>query len=492
MKELCNLGINEILSGLNKKLFSSEELTVSLLEQIRSLEKLNSTTIIMDSHAIESAKRADKLRLLGKARPLEGVPIGVKDIFCTKGILSSACSKILNNFNPPYESTVTKNLLDKGAHIICKTNMDEFAMGSSNETSSFGPVINPWTSNESEPLVPGGSSGGSAALVAARGAPLALGTDTGGSIRQPAAFCGVVGFKPTYGRCSRYGIISFASSLDQAGPITRSVEDAALSLQYMSSFDIKDSTSVEIKNTDFLDTINNNIKGLRIGVPKEYKIDGMAKDVETFYKKGINWLESEGAEIIDISLPHTQYALPAYYILAPAEASANLARYDGVRYAYRAEGTFSDLDQMYSKTRAEGFGQEVKRRILIGTYVLSAGYYDAYYLRAQKIRRCIHQDFINVFKRVDAILTPTAPSGAFKLGEKSGDPVDMYLNDIFTVPASLAGLPAIAIPVGLDNQNKPLSLQVIGNAFEEKRILQIARTIERLANFEDFPFMIGK
>ena len=415
--------------------------------------------------------------------PLDGLPIAVKDIFCVAGEKTSACSKILENFIPDYESTVTSKLWQAGGIYIGKTSMDEFAMGSSNETSYFGKVINPW-SGDGDALVPGGSSGGSASAVAAKMAPIALGTDTGGSIRQPASFCGAVGIKPTYGRCSRWGIIAFASSLDQAGPITRSVKDSAVILQNMAGFDTMDSTSADIKVPDFINSCSKPIKGMKIGIPEEYRLDGLANDVQNVWESGIKWLKEAGAEIIDVTLPHTKYALPTYYIVAPAEASANLARYDGVKYGYRSEN-IKDLEDMYSQTRAEGFGEEVKRRILIGTYVLSAGYYDAYYLRAQKVRTKIVEDFTVAFNKCDAILTPTTPTGAFKIGEKNIDPVTMYMNDVFTVPASLAGLPAISIPSGLDAKGCPLGLQLIGKGFDEETIFSIGSIIEESANFKN-------
>ena len=405
--------------------------------------------------------------------------MAVKDLFCTKGIRTTAGSKILENFIPSYESTVTNNIINEGAIIIGKLNCDEFAMGSSNETSYFGNVQNPISQN----LVPGGSSGGSAAALAAKLTPATIGTDTGGSIRQPASFTGTVGLKPTYGSCSRYGIVAFASSLDQAGPMTHNVKDCALLFDVISSYDNKDSTSVDYTRGNYLKNLNENIKGKKIGIPKEYRIDNMPKEIEELWEKGISIVKKNGAEIIEISLPNTNYALPAYYIVAPAEASSNLARYDGVKYGFRSKG--DNLIDMYEKTRSEGFGDEVKRRIMIGTYVLSSGYYDAYYLKAQKERRLIKNDFDEAYKRVDAILTPSTPSSAFKIGEKSNDPVSMYLNDIFTVPVNLAGLPAISIPSGRDKNNLPLGLQLIGKAFDEQNILNIAFSIEKQINFKN-------
>jgi aspartyl-tRNA(Asn)/glutamyl-tRNA(Gln) amidotransferase subunit A len=482
MTEITNLGVTETLEGLNKKEFSSEEVTKEYLEIIKNEKDLNAYIHYNAEKSLSLAKLSDERRAKNKALPLEGLPIAVKDIFCVEGERTSACSKILENFIPSYESTVTSKLWQAGGVYIGKTSMDEFAMGSSNETSYFGSVINPWSKSE-EKLVPGGSSGGSASAVAARLAPIALGTDTGGSIRQPASFCGTVGIKPTYGRCSRWGIIAFASSLDQAGPLTRSVADSALILQNMAGFDNLDSTSVNIKVPNFLDSCSKSIKGMKIGIPKEYKINELSPEVEKIWDEGIKWIQDAGAEIIDVKLPHTKYALPTYYIVAPAEASANLARYDGVKYGFRKEDT-QGLEEMYSQTRAEGFGKEVKRRILIGTYVLSAGYYDAYYLRAQKVRTKIVEDFNSAFSNCDAILTPTAPSGAFKIGEKNIDPITMYMNDIFTVPASLAGLPAMSIPAGLDSNRCPLGLQLIGKGFDEETLFSIGTIIEKSANFK--------
>ena len=402
-----------------------------------------------------------------------------QDLFCTKNLRTTAGSKILENFIPTYESTVTQNIIDHGGIIIGKLNCDEFAMGSSNETSNYGNVQNPISEN----LVPGGSSGGSSAALAAKLTPATIGTDTGGSIRQPASFTGTVGLKPTYGSCSRYGIVAFASSLDQAGPMTHDVKDCALLLEVMSSFDTKDSTSVEFTRGNYLNDLNENIKGKKIGIPKEYKVDGMPKEIEDLWEKGIKIIKDNGGDVIDISLPNTNYALPTYYIVAPAEASSNLARYDGVKYGFRSKG--ENLIDMYEKTRSEGFGDEVKRRIMIGTYVLSSGYYDAYYLKAQKVRRLIKNDFDEAYKKVDAILTPSTPSSAFKIGEKLNDPVSMYLNDIFTVPINLAGLPAISIPAGHDNNGFPLGLQIIGKAFDEQNILNIAYSIEKNIGYKN-------
>ena len=482
MTKISDLGVVETLDGLNKKEFSSLEVINEYLQLIDSDKELNAYIHFNEKKSLNLAKLSDERRSKNQALPLDGLPIAVKDIFCVNGEKTSACSKILENFIPNYESTVTSKLWEAGGIYIGKTSMDEFAMGSSNETSYFGNVINPWSKN-GEKLVPGGSSGGSASAVAAKLAPIALGTDTGGSIRQPASFCGTVGIKPTYGRCSRWGIIAFASSLDQAGPLTRSVRDSAIILENMAGFDNLDSTSVNIKVPKFMDSCLKSIKGMKIGIPKEYKINELSSEVENIWNEGIKWIKDAGAEIIDVDLPHTKYALPTYYIVAPAEASANLARYDGVKYGYRKED-IKDLEEMYSLTRAEGFGDEVKRRILIGTYVLSAGYYDAYYLRAQKVRTKIVEDFNLAFNNCDAILTPTAPTGAFKIGEKNIDPVSMYMNDVFTVPASLAGLPAMSIPSGLDSNGCPLGLQLIGKGFDEETLFSIGTVIENSANFK--------
>ena len=482
MTKITDLGVVETLNGLNKKDFSSEEVVSEYLKLIEKDTKLNAYIHFNRDKSLSEAKKSDQRRANNSSLPLEGLPIAIKDIFCVEGEKTSACSKMLENFVPDYESTVTSKLWQSGGIYIGKTSMDEFAMGSSNETSYFGEVTNPWSA-DGNPLVPGGSSGGSASAVAARMAPVALGTDTGGSIRQPASFCGTVGIKPTYGRCSRWGVIAFASSLDQAGPITRSVKDSAVILQNMAGFDAMDSTSADINVPDFVNACSKSIKGMKIGIPKEYRLDNLSNDVQNVWESGIKWLKDAGAEVIDVTLPHTKYALPTYYIVAPAEASANLSRYDGVKYGHRSED-IKDLEDMYSQTRAEGFGEEVKRRILIGTYVLSAGYYDAYYLRAQKVRTKIVEDFNLAFNKCDAILTPTAPTGAFKIGEKNIDPVTMYMNDVFTVPSSLAGLPAMSIPSGLDAQGCPLGLQLIGKGFDEETIFSIGSIIEEAANFK--------
>jgi len=476
MSEILNLTLVELVEKIKNKKISSKEITKTYIDRSVKSKKLNAYVTEDFENALKKAENFDNKPSLEKKLP--GIPIAVKDLFCTKNVKTSAGSKILENFIPTYESTVTENLWNSGAILLGKLNCDEFAMGSSNETSFFGNVHNPIGEN----IVPGGSSGGSASALAAKLTPTTIGTDTGGSIRQPASFTGTVGLKPTYGSCSRYGIVAFASSLDQAGPMTKDVKDCALLLEVISSYDFKDSTSISFKRDNYLNNLNNSIKGKRIGIPKEYKIDSMPKEIEDLWQKGINLIKSLGAEIIEISLPNTSYALPTYYIVAPAEASSNLARYDGVKYGFRSEG--KNLIDMYEKTRSEGFGNEVKRRIMIGTYVLSSGYYDAYYLKAQKVRRLIKNDFDEAYKKVDAILTPSTPSSAFKIGEKANDPVSMYLNDIFTVPVNLAGLPAISIPAGVDKKGYPLGLQIIGKAFDEQNILNIAYSLEQEINFK--------
>jgi aspartyl-tRNA(Asn)/glutamyl-tRNA(Gln) amidotransferase subunit A len=483
MTDLTTLTLAQALDGMEKKQFSSAELTDAFIGAIEKANPhINAYVVTTPELARARAKASDAKRARGKAGPLEGAPLGIKDLFCTEGVRTTACSGVLGEFTPTYESTVSGNLFRDGALMLGKLNMDEFAMGSSNETSHFGPVVNPWRrGNEDTKLTPGGSSGGSASAVAADLCLGATATDTGGSIRQPAAFTGTVGIKPTYGRCSRWGIVAFASSLDQAGPIAKTVEDAAMLLQSMAGHDPKDSTSLPNALPDFRAATKRSIKGMRIGVPKEYRMDGMPAEIESLWQQGIEWVKAAGAEIVPISLKHTKYALPAYYIVAPAEASSNLARYDGMRYGARVAG--KDLSATYENTRASGFGREVQRRILIGTYVLSAGYYDAYYLRAQKVRQRIAQDFREAFEKVDAILTPATPSAAFGLGEKSGDPVAMYLNDIFTVTANLAGLPALALPAATDKQGLPLGLQVIGKALDEESVFAVSAELERAANF---------
>jgi len=478
MSDLLNLDLSSAQKSLKNREISSVELTKAYLDAIEKTSSLGAYIDLQKDYALEMAKNSDKKINQGVAGPLEGIPIGVKDMFCTKDIKTTASSKILENFYPTYESTVTQNLWNDGAVMLGKLSCDEFAMGSSNETAAKGNVINPWS--KTIPMSPGGSSGGSAAAVASRSALAATGTDTGGSIRQPAAFCGITGLKPTYGRCSRWGIVAFSSSLDQAGPLTRTVSDAAIMLNSMAGYDNKDSTSANLEMPDLTSYLDKSIKGKKIGIPKEYTQDGISEDIVSFYETSIQFLKDSGAEIIPVSLPHTKYALPVYYIIAPAEASSNLARYDGVRYGTRKEA--ESLDDMYELTRGEGFGDEVQRRIMIGTYVLSSGYYDAYYLKAQKVRRLIKEDFDNTFKNVDFLLTPSTPSTAFELGQKQ-DPLTMYLNDIFTVPASLAGLPGISIPVGLDKAGLPVGIQLIANSFDEPNLISVAHTLEKSANF---------
>ena len=476
MSNITELTLKKIVTGIKKKEFSSVEVTKSFIQNSRNSKKLNTYITECFDQALNSAKSFDKKKDFKGL--LSGVPLAVKDLFCTKNVKTTAGSKILHNFIPTYESTVTNNLWSQGAFLLGKLNCDEFAMGSSNETSFFGNVTSPY----GDKIVPGGSSGGSASALAADLTPATIGTDTGGSIRQPASFTGTVGLTPTYGRCSRWGIVAFASSLDQAGPMTKNVEDCALLLQAMSGYDPKDSTSINTKVDNYSSQLTEKVKGIKIGIPKEYRVDNMPKEIDELWRKGIDYLKDAGAIIKDISLPHTMYALPAYYIVAPAEASSNLARYDGVKYGHRANG--KNLIEMYENTRSEGFGDEVKRRILIGTYVLSSGYYDAYYLKAQKIRQLIKSDFDKSFSDVDAILTPSTPNAAFKIGEKSNDPVSMYLNDIFTVPVNLSGLPAISVPAGYDNNNLPLGLQLIGKPFDEQSILNLSLAIEKRANFK--------
>ena len=481
MTDLTKLTLSEARDGLVAKDFSATELTQAHLKAIEAgNDDLNIYVLPTPDVALAQAKASDDRISKGTAGVLEGVPLGIKDLFCTRGVRTTACSKILDDFKPTYESTVTQNLWDAGAVMLGKLNNDEFAMGSSNENSAFGPVVNPWRRKGSQDkLVPGGSSGGSAAAVAAGLCLAATATDTGGSIRQPASLTGTVGVKPTYGRCSRYGIVAFASSLDQAGPITKSVRDGALMLKVIAGHDPKDSTSVVVAVPDYEAGLQEGVKGLRVGVPKEYRIDGMAEEVASLWEQGIAWLKDAGAIIHEISLPHTKYALPAYYIIAPAEASSNLARYDGVRYGLRVPG--KDLIDTYEETRAAGFGAEVKRRVLIGTYVLSAGYYDAYYLKAQKVRTLIKGDFDAAWNTVDVVLTPTTPTPAFAFGEKSGDPVQMYLEDIFTVTVNMAGLPGLSVPAGLSGEGTPLGLQLIGKPFDEATLLRAGQTIENAA-----------
>ena len=477
MSDITSLTLTELVKNIKDKKISSEETTKAFINRGEKSRDLNSYITEDFSNALLKAKSFDQKPNFDLKLP--GVPMAVKDLFCTKDVKTTAGSKILNNFIPPYESTVTQNIWNEGAILLGKLNCDEFAMGSSNETSFFGNVQSPIDKG----LVPGGSSGGSASALAANLTPITIGTDTGGSIRQPASFTGTVGLKPTYGSCSRYGIVAFASSLDQAGPMSKDVKDCALLQEIISTYDEKDSTSINFKRNEYSKELTNNIKGKKIGIPKEYRVDGMPKEIEDLWTKGIEYAKDCGAEIVEISLPHTNYALPTYYIVAPAEASSNLARYDGVKYGFRSKG--ENLIDMYEKTRSEGFGSEVQRRIMIGTYVLSSGYYDAYYLKAQKVRKLIKNDFDEAYKKVDAILTPSTPSAAFKIGEKTNDPVSMYLNDIFTVPVNLAGLPAISIPAGVDLKGYPLGLQIIGKAFDEQNILNIAYAIEEKIQFKN-------
>ncbi len=482
MSELTALTLAQARDGLKKKSFSAAELAAAHLAAIEQARALNAYVLETAERAADMAKASDARIAKGEARPLEGIPLAIKDMFATRDVRTTACSHILDNFVPTYKSTVTANLWRDGAVLLGKTNNDEFAMGSSNETSFYGPVISPWRRKGSNtPLVTGGSSGGSAAAVAANLCLGATGTDTGGSIRQPAAFTGTVGMKPTYGRCSRWGIVAFASSLDQAGPFARTVRDAAILLRSMAGPDAKDTTCVDRDVPDYEAAVGKSVKGLRIGIPKEYRVEGMPAEVEELWRQGREWLKSAGAELVDISLPHTKYALPAYYIVCPAEASSNLARYDGVRYGLRVPGR--DITDMYEGTRGEGFGKEVRRRVMIGTYVLSAGYYDAYYLRAQKVRTLIKRDFEQAFDAgIDAMLTPATPTAAFGIGEKTGgDPIEMYLNDVFTVTVNMAGLPGLAVPAGLDAQGLPLGLQLIGRPFDEETLFSLGEAIEQAA-----------
>jgi aspartyl-tRNA(Asn)/glutamyl-tRNA(Gln) amidotransferase subunit A len=485
MSELTDLGIAAIRDGVRDGDFSAREVAGAFIEKVNAAKALNAFLVETPDHALAAADAADTDRAAGTLKPMSGVPIGMKDLFCTKGVAATAGSEILGNFVPPYESTVSANLWAAGAGMLGKLNMDQFAMGSSNETSAFGNVISPWRRADggNAPLAPGGSSGGSSAAIAARLCPGATGTDTGGSIRQPAAFTGIAGIKPTYGRCSRWGVIAFASSLDQAGAMARDVRDCAIMLEAMSGFDAKDATSLDLPVPQWEAGLSGNLKGKRIGIPKEYRVDNMPPEIDALWEKGMQWMRDAGADIIEVSLPHTKYALPAYYIIAPAEASSNLARYDGVRYGLRELPEGAGLQDMYAATRAAGFGAEVKRRIMIGTYVLSAGFYDAYFTQASKVRTLIAQDFDRAWDQCDLLLTPTAPSAAFALGDKSADPLAMYLNDVFTVPSSLAGLPAMSVPGGLDAQGLPLGLQVIGKALDEQGVLNACLAIEERAGF---------
>ncbi len=481
MTELTKLTICEAKNGLKNKDFTAVELTEAYVKKMDECRKLNAFVCEAPEQALERARVSQEKINKGEAGELEGIPLGIKDLFCTKGMATTACSNILKNFVPPYESTVTGKLLDAGANFLGKLNLDEFAMGGSNETSAFGPVVNPWSKDV--PLVSGGSSGGSAAAVAADMCAGATGTDTGGSIRQPSAYCGVTGIKPTYGRCSRYGIIAFASSLDQAGPIAKDVRDCAIMLKTMAGYDKRDATSAQVEVPDFEKFLGQDIKCMKIGIPKEYRVDGLNSEVAAYWDKAAEMLKARGAEIVDVSLPHTQYALATYYIIAPAEASSNLARYDGLRFGNRVDG--QHLDDMYINSRTAGFGKEVKRRIMMGTYVLSAGYYDAYYVKAQKVRRLIREDFLKAFEKCDLILTPTAPTPAFPIGDKSmqENPLTMWLNDIFTVSVSLAGLPAMSLPIGLSQSGLPLGMQLVGKAFDEASIFKAASALEKDVNF---------
>ena len=487
MSDLVSMTLAEARDAVRAKKISSRELTGAFVAAIEQARPLNAYITETADRALAMADAADKRIAAGTPGALEGLPLAIKDLFCTKGVRTTAASRILGDFVPPYESTVTQNLWDAGAVMLGKTNLDEFAMGSSNETSAFGPVLNPWRAQDSnQNLVPGGSSGGSSAAVAADLCLAATGTDTGGSIRQPAAVTGRVGLKPTYGRCSRFGIVAFASSLDQAGPMTKTVRDAAILLTSMASVDPKDSTSVDLAVPDYEKLLDGGIKGLRVGIPKEYRVEGAAAETDALWSKGADWLKAQGAEIVEVSLPHTKYALPTYYIVAPAEASSNLARYDGVRFGHRAKDV-RDITDLYEKSRGEGFGAEVQRRILIGTYVLSAGYYDAYYARAQKLRTLIKRDFDQAYEKCDVLLTPATPSPAFAVGAKTTDPLEMYLQDVFTVTVNLAGLPGITVPAGLTANGLPLGLQLIGKAFDEGVLLRAALALETAADFKHSP-----
>jgi aspartyl-tRNA(Asn)/glutamyl-tRNA(Gln) amidotransferase subunit A len=487
---LTDLTLSEARAGLQAKQFSACELAQTYVAAVEAVRPLNAFITETPERALEMAAVSDARLARGEAGPLEGIPIAVKDLFCTEGVLTTAASHILDGFRPPYESTVTEKLWAAGGVMLGKTNLDEFAMGSSATTSYYRPTENPWRKpGDNRPLVPGGSSGGSAAAVAAHAALGATGTDTGGSIRQPASFCGIVGLKPTYGRCSRWGVVAYASSLDHPGPMARNVRDTAILLGAMAGHDPKDSTSAPLPVPDYEKALTGDIRGVRIGIPREYRVEAMPGDIEALWQQGIAWLKDAGAEPVEVSLPMTRYALAAYYIIAPAEASSNLARYDGVKYGLRVPG--DSLDEMYELTRAAGFGAEVKRRVLIGTYVLSAGYYDAYYLKAQKVRALIAQDFATAFEKVDCLLTPTAPSAAFAIGDKQDDPIAMYLNDVFTVPANLAGLPALSVPAGLSADGLPLGLQITGRAFDEETVLRVGEIIERAAAFTQRPSFIA-
>jgi aspartyl-tRNA(Asn)/glutamyl-tRNA(Gln) amidotransferase subunit A len=489
-RSLLELNLAEARDGLARRMFSARELTAAYNDAVAEAKPLNAYITPTPERALTMADAADERLARGEALLLDGIPVAVKDLFCTKDIQTTAGSHILDGFRPPYESTITDKLWQAGAVMIGKANLDEFAMGSSSTTSWYGPVESPWRRpGDNRPLVAGGSSGGSAAAVAARAALAAIGTDTGGSIRQPASFCGIVGLKPTYGRCSRWGVVAYASSLDHPGPMGRTVRDVAIMLRAMAGHDPRDSTSAALPVPDFAAALTGDIRGLRIGIPREYSVDGMPGEIAALWQQGVEWLRAAGAEPVEISLPMTKYALATYYIIAPAEASSNLARYDGVRFGLRIEG--DSLEEMYELTRAAGFGAEVRRRVLIGTYVLSAGYYDAYYLKAQRVRTLIARDFAGAFERVDCILTPTAPSAAFAIGDKSDDPIAMYLNDVFTVPANLAGLPAISVPAGLSADGLPLGLQITGRAFDEETVLRVAEVLESAARFRHLPGFVA-
>ncbi|MEG3180004.1 Asp-tRNA(Asn)/Glu-tRNA(Gln) amidotransferase subunit GatA [Sphingomonas sp. LT1P40] len=490
MSDVTNLGVAALRDGIRLGEFSAREVADAFIVKVSQAKQLNAFIVETPDHAIAAAREADSARASGeKLKPLAGVPIGMKDLFCTKGVQTTAASHMLEGFKPTYESTVSQKLWDAGAGMLGKLNLDQFAMGSSNETSYFGNVISPWRRKDggNEALAPGGSSGGSSAAISARLVPAATGTDTGGSIRQPAAFTGISGIKPTYGRCSRWGVVAFASSLDQAGSMARDVRDCAIMLEAMSGFDAKDATSLNLDVPRWEENLSGDLRGKKIGIPKEYRVDGMPSEIEALWQQGIDWLKDAGAEIVEVSLPHTKYALPAYYIIAPAEASSNLARYDGVRFGNRELPAGAGLQDMYAATRAAGFGPEVQRRILIGTYVLSAGFYDAYYTQAQKVRTLIARDFERAWLQCDLLLTPTAPSAAFALGEKSADPLAMYLNDVFTVPSSLAGIPAMSVPGGLDAGGLPLGLQIIGKPLDEQGVLNASLAIEERAGFTARP-----
>ncbi len=485
MTDLTDLTVAEIRDGFRAGDFSARDVAEGFNANVAAAKALNAFIVETPEKALAAADAADAARVAGDLKPLSGVPIGMKDLFCTEGTQTTAASHMLEGFIPTYESTVSAKLWAAGAGMLGKLNLDQFAMGSSNETSYFGNVISPWKRNDggNAALAPGGSSGGSASAISARLCPAATGTDTGGSIRQPAAFVGISGIKPTYGRCSRWGVVAFASSLDQAGPMARTVRDNAILLEAMSGFDPKDATSLDLAVPQWEAALSGDLTGKTIGIPKEYRVDGMPAEIDALWEKGIAYLKDAGAKVVEVSLPHTRYALPTYYIIAPAEASSNLARYDGVRYGQRDLPDGAGLQDMYAATRAAGFGPEVKRRILIGTYVLSAGFYDAYYTQAQKVRALIARDFDLAFETCDLLLTPTAPSAAFALGEKQADPLAMYLNDVFTVPASLAGLPAMSVPGGLDAQGLPLGLQIIGRALDEQGVLNAGLAIEERAGF---------